>query len=294
MSAPVQFLPASGPVALFAKPQKPEVARLAPQLVAWLHQRGHTVLLDEETAAALGQPHFQTHWEHVAPRLAIVLGGDGTLLRVARLLRAAGAFATPLLGINLGTLGFLAEVSIPDIYRNLEAVFSQDCHCDVRTVLTTEVWRDSQSIARMDALNDVVVSKGAMARIIEFDVHIDQAIVAHYRADGLIVATPTGSTAYSLSAGGPVLHPSVDAFVINPICPHALTNRPLIVKDSALVAIHMLKTVEPTYLTADGQSGLALQPGDRVLCRKSEHTATLVRLPERSFFDVLRTKLKWG
>ncbi len=294
MSAPVPTVPTTGPVAVFAKPQKPEVSRVAPELVAWLLQRGHPVLMDEETAAALGQSSFQADWAKVHPRLAIVLGGDGTLLRVARLLRAAGAYATPILGINLGTLGFLAEVSIPDIYRNLEAVFSNCCFYDVRTVLTTEVWRGPQCISRMDALNDIVVSKGAIARIIEFEVRIDQATVAHYRADGLIVATPTGSTAYSLSAGGPILHPSVDAFVINPICPHALTNRPLIIKDSSIVEIFMQKTVEPTYLTTDGQSGLALQTGDRVLCRKSEHTATLVRLPDRSFFDVLRNKLKWG
>lgn len=291
---PRRFAPPLCPgdlVAVFSKPRESDVERIAPGLVAWLEQRGFRVELDQSTALALGLEGGRRDWSDIQPRLAIVLGGDGTLLHVARRLRAG---KVPLLAVNLGTLGFLTEVPVAELYANLESILEERCIYDVRTMVSAEVYRDGRPLAGYDALNDAVISKGSLARVIEFSISIDSEPVAYYRADGIIVATPTGSTAYSLSAGGPILHPTVDGLVITPICPHALTNRPLIVRDSAIIEITMHKVAEQTFLTMDGQEGLPLEVGDRIVCHKSLHQVTLVRHPQRQFFEVLRNKLKWG
>ncbi len=283
-------------VAIFSKPNHPQVAHVAPELVAWLRQRGYKTLLDDPTARAMAtvgasfEEDAVCDWAGLRPDLAIVLGGDGTLLRVARLLRDA---QVPLLGVNLGTLGFLAEVAIPQLYANLEGIFSRCCLYDIRTVLAAEIYRGGQMVAQFDALNDAVVSKGTLARIIAFEIKVDGARVSIYRGDGLVIATPTGSTAYSLSAGGPIIHPAVDALVMTPICPHALTNRPVIVRDSSVIEITLVDAADQTFLTMDGQQGIPLEDGDRLVCRKSPYVVTLVRLARGSFFEVLRNKLNW-
>ena len=278
-------------VAVFSKPREPDVVRIAPGIVDWLQQRGFQVEIDESTAQAIGLSESRHDWCNLHPRLAIVLGGDGTLLHVARRLRACHV---PLLAVNLGTLGFLTEVPVAELYANLESILEERCIYDSRTLVTAEVHRHGKLVAQFDALNDAVISKGSIARVIEFSITIDSDPVANYRADGVIVATPTGSTAYSLSAGGPILHPSVNGLVITPICPHALTNRPLIVRDAAIIEIVMQKVAEQTYLTMDGQEGYSLEIGDRIICHKSLNKVTLVRHPQRQFFEVLHSKLKWG
>lgn len=288
-------------IGIFSKPGNPVVREVAPELTAWLERRGYRLVLDPATALAAGRASpdgdacGRESWLGPPPRLAIVLGGDGTLLRVARLLGATpeGA-ATPLLGVNLGTLGFLTEVPATRLYPSLEAILAGHYREDRRQRLAATVWRGAECLHRGDAWNEAVIGKGALARIVDLDLIIDGAAVSAYRADGLIISTATGSTAYSLSAGGPVLDPRVKALVITPICPHTLTNRPLIVRDTARVEVRLRPPAGPTYLTLDGQEGAELTPGDRIVCEQSEHPVNLVRLPEYSFFDVLKNKLKWG
>src|SRR5215471_17835052 len=279
-------------VAIISKPWKQELAGILPDLLQWFHHRSYTIYMDEETAR-------YTNGEHVVPRdvigskhpdFALVLGGDGTLLSAARAVAHEGV---PILAVNLGSLGFLTEVPLNEMYSTLEAVDAGDCPVEERAVLDCTAYRGNDILAHHFALNDVVVNKSAISRLVDFDLLIDGAFVFNYKADGVIVATPTGSTAYSLAAGGPVLMPSVTSFVVTPVCPHALTHRPLVVTDRAEIELHVETGAEEAFLSIDGQVGMPLQQGDRVMCRKAEHTVKLMRV-RRTFFDVLRNKLKWG
>jgi NAD+ kinase len=222
--------------------------------------------------------------------LVISLGGDGTLLSAVR---ATAATDAPLLGVNLGTLGFLTDVPLSSLFSMLEAIAQGRAPVERRSLMRCELLRGEEVRGRYLAFNDVVVNKTALARLNNYDLFIDQVFVSSYRSDGMIVATPTGSTAYSLSAGGPVVMPTVDAFVITPVAPHSLTHRTLVVPDSAVVEILLRSDEEVAYLSLDGQPGLDLRDGDRVRCRRSEHKVSLFRT-EADFFHVLRTKLKWG
>ncbi len=219
------------------------------------------------------------------------LGGDGTLLSSARHVAAAGI---PILGINLGSLGFLTEIKQNEIAQALADVDAGRCELSLRSMIHCKVLRQGNCVAKYDALNDIVMNQSAVARITEFELRVDGIFVSNYQADGLIVATPTGSTAYSLAAGGPILVPDVPAFMITPVASHALTNRPLVVKDTAVIEIRLIVTREQGYLTVDGQQGVPLEEGDIVQCKKSELKVKLFKLPERTFFQVLRNKLKWG
>jgi NAD+ kinase len=223
--------------------------------------------------------------------LVIVLGGDGTLLSAARVM---GPSEVPLFPVNLGGLGFLTAITIENIFPELERAFRGEHRIGKRKMLHAELVRNEKPIASYEALNDVVITKSAIARMIDVDVHVDQMFVCRYKADGLIVATPTGSTAYSLSAGGPIIFPSVGAICLTPICPHMLTNRPVIVPDTSEIRIDPQAGDESAFLTIDGQIGEPLQPGDRVVCRSSAYSLLLIRPPKMLFFDVLRQKLKWG
>ena len=223
-------------------------------------------------------------------RMAIVLGGDGTLLAAARVFAAK---AVPILGVNLGSLGFLTEVPIDDLYPTLEAIDSGTCDVEKRAMLEATVLRNGQKISEFHALNDVVISKATIARLASFDLYLKGNFVTSYKGDGLIIATPTGSTAYSLAAGGPILTPSVDAMVLSPICPHSLTHRPIVLPDEIEIEIVVGWTCDEAFLSVDGQLGMPLCQGDRLQCRKSPHQTSLLRM-RRTFFDVLRTKLKWG
>jgi len=226
-----------------------------------------------------------------APGLVIVLGGDGTLLSVARIFAATG---TPILSVNLGFLGFLTEVRLADLYATLDG-WCKDCYqVDERSMLHAELWRDGVAHASHEALNDVVVSKGDIARMGEFTVELDGKKVADFRADGVIVSTPTGSTAYTLAANGPILTPDVDAMVVTPICPHLLTLRPIVVRGDASLTVKIVGIPNTALLTVDGQQAVELLRGDEVRCRRSIHTVKLVRLSEGSFFEALRSKLSWG
>jgi NAD+ kinase len=278
---------------IISKPSKPELKDILPALVKWLRAHNYEVFADEQTAAyAPGLELVQR--EQMAsrhPEFVIVLGGDGTLLAGAR---AVSRAKIPILGVNLGSLGFLTEVALSELYPTLEALHEKRCAVEPRTMLHCQLVREEKCASEYEALNDIVVSKGALARISDFDVHIDRAFISNYKADGLIIATPTGSTAYSLAAGGPILSPDVSAFVITPVSPHALTNRPLVVRDTAEIEVRVKATQEESFLTVDGQVGMPVREGDRIVCRKSQHQVQLLRLKNKTFFDVLRVKLKWG
>jgi len=277
---------------IMSKPSKPELAQVVPELLDWFRKHQYQVVVDRETSAyARGfESIARSEMASRALDFVVVLGGDGTLLSAARVVAKAG---TPVLGVNLGSLGFLTEVPLSQLYPTLEALESSCCHVETRSMLRCELCRGGASVADYHALNDVVVSKGAIARLNHFDLYVDGAFVSAYKADGLIVATPTGSTAYSLAAGGPILVPSVNAFVITPVSPHSLTHRTLVVGDGSSIEIDVKTGDEEAYLSVDGQVGMPLKDGDRVCCRKSEHGVKLLRL-DQTFFDVLRTKLKWG
>ena len=278
---------------IISKPAKPEIKEIASGLVQWLEGHGYKVFMDKETAAcAPGSEVVERELMATRrPEFVVVLGGDGTMLTAARVLARSGI---PILGVNLGSLGFLTEVTLAELYPTLEAMEKDQCTTESRSMMHCQLERGGKSVASYEALNDAVVSKSALARIADFSVQVDSTFVSQYKADGLILATPTGSTAYSLAAGGPVLAPDVAAFVITPISSHALTNRPLVVRDTAEIVVVVKSIQEKAYLTVDGQVGVPVHDGDRLVCRKSQETVKLLRLAKRTFFDVLRGKLKWG
>jgi NAD+ kinase len=278
--------------AIISKPSKPELAGLLPGILDWFRKRDYKIYLDQETAKYIDGEEvvIRKHMGAKHPDFALVLGGDGTLLSAARALAHEDI---PILAVNLGSLGFLTEVPISEMFTTLEAVDACTCPLEERSVLDATVFRDGVELAHHFALNDVVVNKSAISRLVDFDLLIDGYFVLHYKADGVIIATPTGSTAYSLAAGGPVLMPTVASFVVTPVCPHALTHRPLVVADQSQIELNVETGAEEAFLSIDGQVGMPLQQGDRVLCRKAEHTVKLMRV-RRTFFDVLRNKLKWG
>ncbi len=280
-------------VGIISKPNKEQICVVVPTLLAWLEQRGVKAVCDTETAAQC-VPGLASLSREELPKqvdLLIVLGGDGTLLAAARLL---GDRNVPILPVNLGALGFLTSVTLGELYPLLELVIAGKHRISQRMMLEAEVLRDGKTISRHRALNDAVVTKTDLARIIDLDVFVDGDLVGHFRADGLIVATPTGSTAYSLSAGGPIIYPVLQSFVITPICPHMLTNRSLVLADSAQVEIQFVSGDEPARLTVDGQEGFELFINDRVVIRKAQNKLYLVRPPQKTYFEVLRNKLRWS
>jgi NAD+ kinase len=274
-----------------SKPRKPEVGGILPGLLEWLSRNGYSVVVDPETApyAPGCEVLSRDQMGQRDLRFVIVLGGDGTLLSAGRAVAKAGI---PLLGINLGSLGFLTEVILEDLYPALDAMERNGCEVHMRSMLECEVMRQGETVFRHDALNDIVLGKGTIARLNHCDVYIDQVFVSSYQADSLIVSTPTGSTAYSLAAGGPILMPEVEAFVITPVSAHSLTHRPLVVQDTSEIEI-VAKTDDEAYLSIDGQIGIPALDGDIIRCRKSKDMVRLLHF-KGSFFDVLRTKLKWG
>lgn len=278
--------------AIISKPAKPELYKVAPELIEWFSAHQYGVVVDEETSVyapghlTVSRPQIASH----CPDFAVVLGGDGTLLSAARAVATAGI---PILGVNLGSLGFLTEVPLAELYDTLAALDQNCCGVETRAMVHCDLVREGKCIATYRAMNDTVVNKSTIARLLNFDLFVDQVFVSNYKADGVIVSTPTGSTAYSLAAGGPILTPSVDAFVITPVCPHSLTHRPLVVRDTADIQIAVRNVDGQAFLSIDGQIGVPVVDGDNVVCRKSEHRIKLLRM-RQSFFDALRTKLKWG
>jgi len=278
--------------AIVSKGSKPELATIVPGLLKWFSEHRYQIVVDNETAPyatgvevlprdAMGARAF---------RFVVVLGGDGTLLSTARAVAKAGI---PVLGVNLGSLGFLTEIPLEELYPTLQGIEEGRGSVEARSMVHCEVWRKDSLVARYEALNDIVVGKGTVSRLNHCDVYVDGVFVSAYKADSLIVSTPTGSTAYSLAAGGPILMPSVDAFVVTPVSAHSLTHRPLVVRDTSQVELVVNTGDDEAYLSVDGQVGMPMLNGDRVVCRKSEHRVQLLRI-HGTFFDVLRTKLKWG
>ncbi len=280
--------------AIVSKPQKPELEQILHDLLGWLSGHGFSFLLDPNSANYLNREDEavdRAEMPEQHPDIVITLGGDGTLLSAAR----AFAYAeVPLLGVNLGSLGFLTEVPLGELYTTLEAWLAGQGVMDYRSLMHIVLVREDRIFRQWQALNDVVLAKGAIARIGEYAIELDGQFVARFRADGVIIATPTGSTAYTLAANGPILMPSVDGLVLTAICPHLLTIRPIVVPGTSEIAVTVDVVPHETYITVDGQEVVELLLNDRIVCRRSEHSIKLLRLRANGLFNVLRSKLSWG
>jgi NAD+ kinase len=287
-----QVSPKHKTVAIISKPDRPELVEVLPALEKWFRQHDYIVVMDHESEIYYPGATIMQRSELAAcaPFLALVLGGDGTLLSVAR---AVATTETLILGVNLGTLGFMTELQLPDLYPALEAIEKGHYIVDNRSMLCCSLIRNGGILSTHTALNELVVSKSSIARLNHFELYVDAKFVSSYKADGLIVATPTGSTAYSLGAGGPILEPDVAAFVITPVSPHGLTHRPVVVRDTVEIEIQVKTGEEEAYLSLDGQVGMPVRDDDIVRCVKAAHPARLLRF-QKTFFEVLATKLKWG
>ena len=280
-------------VGIVIKPHRPQAREVLQQLIPWLKARDCEVVLDVETASLAGTEGTGLAKADVpkAVDLVVVLGGDGTLLSVARLIRSGDV---PILGVNLGGLGFLTEITLDELYPVLSAVLSGNYRASRRMLLQVIVRRGGETIAEDIVLNDAVMTKAALARIVDLEVFVEQEYVTTYRADGLIISTPTGSTAYGLSAGGPILFPTMHALLLVPICPHTLTNRPLVLPEEVGVRVILNSQNEDVYLTLDGQVGFPLQYRDQVEVCRSDREITLIASPKKNFYEILRSKLRWG
>jgi len=285
-------------VGIVLKPHQPDALKTMCELATWLAERGITLVggpeiererIKQQTGCAVEQ--VETDKLGASVDLILVLGGDGTMIATARVL---GDSEVPVLGVNYGGLGYLAEFRIEELYTALESILSGNYRLDKRVMLDVELMRSDESLTSNRVLNDVVINKSALARIIEIEAYFNRQFVNSFRADGLIVSTPTGSTAYNLSAGGPVIYPSMNAVVITPICPFTLSNRPIVVPDDAVIELCLKTDQEDVALTLDGQVGFPLKVEDRVVIRKSQTTFSLVQPMNRNYFDVLRDKLRWG
>jgi NAD+ kinase len=284
-------MPVIRTVGIVSKPGVAAAGDIVPKLVTWLHNRGIAVRLDEQTALYTGVAGLPREQVPEGCDMVVVLGGDGTLLSAAR---AIGKREIPLFAVNLGGLGFLTAITVDELYPELQRAFCGEHRIAKRKLLNVEVVRGGEVVAAYEALNDAVLSKSSIARMIDLEAYVDDQFVCAYKADGLIVSTPTGSTAYSLSAGGPIIFPSVPAICLTPICPHTLTNRPVIVPETSVIRVVSRGPDEGVYLTIDGQVGNPIKEGDDLVCRSSRDSLLLVRPPHMRFFDVLRSKLKWG
>ncbi|MBN1573639.1 MAG: NAD(+)/NADH kinase [Deltaproteobacteria bacterium] len=279
-------------IGIVAKKNKPEAIDTVRGLIPFLKDRGIETILDNETASLTGESSsFNIEDVPKSSDLIIVLGGDGTLLYAARLV---GKSEIPILGVNLGSLGFLTEIALEELNETIEKVISGDFRIEERMMLKAEIPTADGKKSEYSVLNDVVINKGVLARIINLEVMVNGAYLTTYNADGLIVSTPTGSTGYSLSAGGPVVHPTLSAIIINPICPHTLTNRPILVPEESKIEIRLLSGDGTVYVTLDGQVGVDFPEGRTITVSKSKRKVRLIEPPERDYYDVLRTKLRWG
>jgi len=279
-------------IGIIAKNNIEEPFEITKKLSNWLKKRGVDVYVEKELGKKIRHPNSIDRRE--IPKLVdviLVFGGDGTFLGVAR---EACKYGTPILGINLGGLGFLTEVTIDELYPMMERIIDGDYEVEDRQMLITSIRRGKKNIGTYEVLNDVVINKGALARIIDLAIYIEDSHVTTYKADGIILATPTGSTAYSLSAGGPIVYPGIPVTIITPICPHTLTNRPLVVSSEMKVEIKVTTQEPDTYLTLDGQIGVRLKTGDLIEVKRTDTSVKLIKSPFRDFFSILKTKLMWG
>ena len=285
-------MPTVRTVGLISKPGSPTGAEIVPKLIAWLRDRSLDVRCDGETAAyTQGEAGIAREDVPEGCDLVIVLGGDGTLLSAAR---SFGHHEIRMFPVNLGGLGFLTAITKDELFPELERALRGEHRVAKRKLLTTELVRGGRVCANYDALNDAVLAKSEIARMIDLQAYVDEQFVADYKADGLIVCTPTGSTAYSLAAGGPIIFPSVPTICLTPICPHMLTNRPVLVPETSVVRVVSHAPNDNVFLSIDGQIGCPVEQGDVIVCRSSQFALHLIRPPRAMFFDVLRQKLKWG
>lgn len=285
-------------IGVIVKPHQPDALETLCQLTKWLSEHGITLVgpsevererIEHQTGCTIDVVPENELAQQVD--LMLVLGGDGTMIATARMI---GDAQVPVIGVNYGGLGYLAEFPLEELFPALESILAGEYRVQQRLMLTVELWRGEELVTRNRVLNDVVVNKSALARIIEIEAYLNEQFVNLFRADGLIVATPTGSTAYNLSAGGPIIYPSMNAVVITPICPFTLSNRPIVVPDDSMIEVRLMTENEEVALTLDGQVGVPLQAGDRAVIRKSHTAFNLVQPPNRNYFEVLRDKLKWG
>jgi NAD+ kinase len=265
--------------------------KVTSSIVNWIEEKNQEVLLSEITASQLSRPELGYSLQDIYKQsdFVVVLGGDGTLLGVAR---QAAPHKTPILGVNMGHLGFITEVEVDDVFKGLERVLSNDYLIEERMMLEASVIKEGHEMEAFYCLNDVVITRGSLSRMVTLRTFIDENYVDTYRADGLVVSTPTGSTAYSLSAGGPIVSPGVRVVLLTPICPHSLNSRGIVVSDEECIRIEVVDNYQEVYLTVDGQQGYTMKSGDMVIIRKAPFAARLVKICQRSFYDVLRTKLK--
>lgn len=277
-------------IGIITKRNSKEAENLVRDLLPWFKERGYSLLLNEEVAGNLNLRGYSAEDIRERADVVIAFGGDGTLLAAARTVQGMG---TPILGVNLGGLGFMAEVPVDEVNDAIEKALAGECSIEERVMLNACVHRAGERIRQRSVLNDLVINKGALARIIHMDVAVDGQHLTTFNADGLIFASPTGSTAYSLSAGGPILYPTLRCLLLTPICPHALSNRPIVLPDNVVITT-AISSGDDVYLTMDGQVGFSLMAGDVVEVSKSEHTTRLLIPCERDYFEILRTKLKWG
>ena len=278
-------------IGIICKPERKEPQEILLQLLPFLRQKGCESFVDAETAAALNIPGFSRKEIPDLVDVVLVLGGDGTMLNVSRLVAEKGI---PILGINLGSLGFITEVPRDEIFDVVDKMLSGGCAIEERLMLSAAILRNGERISEYTVLNDVVINKGALARIIDLETNINSSYITTFKADGLIISTPTGSTAYSLSAGGPILYPTLGSIVLTPICSHTLTNRPIVLPDDFKIEIIIKSLSEDVFLTLDGQVGFSLRIGDVIEVNKANYKVKLLVPAKRDYFKVLRTKLKWG
>lgn len=278
-------------IGIIAKKNKPEAMKVVKELIKWF--KDHQVKCFIEPEMEKFVPHSSLGMEEMphSVDMVVVLGGDGTLLAAARAIQKR---RIPILGVNLGGLGFLTAITLDELYPMLENILRGDYRTDERMLLKAEVWRGEKVVDEFTVLNDVVINKGALARIIELETSVNHEYLTTFWADGLVISTPTGSTGYSLSAGGPIVYPSLQSIIITPICPHTLTNRPIIVPEGATIRVTLCSKEEEVFLTLDGQVGFRMEVRDKVEVKKGEGFISLVKSPSKGYFEVLRAKLTWG
>ena len=279
-------------IGVFCKPKAPSATDILGRLIPWLRKQNYYVFLDEGTAAIINETSSHEKKEIFQQAdLLIALGGDGTLLSVARV---AHPHNIPILAVNLGSLGFLAEISIDELYPTLENILAGKFEIENRMLLNACIWRNGEKVEDHNVLNDVVINKGAVARVINLQVLVNGQYMTSYRADGLIIATPTGSTAYSLSAGGPIIHPSMHTLVLSPICPFTLTNRSILIPDQSVIQVKLAAEYDDVRVTLDGQEGYDMRAGDILEIKKTKTSLQLIRGPNKNYYQILRDKLHWG
>tara|TARA_B100000470_G_scaffold176337_1_gene140599 strand:+ start:207 stop:1112 length:906 start_codon:yes stop_codon:yes gene_type:complete len=279
-------------IGVFCKPKAPSATDILGRLIPWLRKQNYHIFLDTGTAAIINETSsYEKREISQQADLLIVLGGDGTLLSVAR---AAHPHNIPILAVNLGSLGFLAEISIDELYPTLENILAGKFEIENRMLLNACIWRNGEKVEDHNVLNDVVINKGAVARVINLQVLVNGQYMTSYRADGLIIATPTGSTAYSLSAGGPIIHPSMHTLVLSPICPFTLTNRSILIPDQSIIQVKLAAEYDDVRVTLDGQEGYDMRAGDILEIKKTKTPLQLIRGPNKNYYQILRDKLHWG